>query len=318
MHPGFRPPAAPLLTGRRRLLLSGLAGLGLLLAGCKPEEGEDYRPRFSDDAPRQGQVYVFGIHPLHNPQRLFEVYQPLVELLNRSLGGPRIRLEASRNYASFETKLAERHFHFALPNPYQTVTASGQGYRVFGKMADDREFRGIILVRKDGGIADAADLRGKAVSYPAPTALAATMLPQWFLHRQGIDVQRDLDNRYVGSQESSIMNVFLGATAAGATWPAPWRAFTRERPDVAAKLEVKWETEPLLNNSLVVRDDVPEALVRAVAAQLFALHATPEGRAILAPMELSRFEPADDSTYQAVRDFLVRFEREVRPIKERS
>jgi len=70
-------------------------------------------------------------------------------------------------------------------------------------MGDDENFRGIILVRKDSAIENVADLKGKAVSYPAPTALAAAMMPQYYLQTHGLDVMNDLDNRYVGSQASS-------------------------------------------------------------------------------------------------------------------
>ena len=84
---------------------------------------------------------------------------------------------------------------------------------------------------------------------------------------------------------------------------------------MAEALEVKWETPPLPNNGLVVREDVPPELTETIAALLFSLHESPEGRAILAPMELSRFEAADHQTYQPVRDFLARFQRELRPIR---
>ncbi len=40
-------------------------------------------------------------------------------------------------------------------------------------MSDDNNFRGIILVRKDSGIKKLTDLKGKAESFPTPTALAA-------------------------------------------------------------------------------------------------------------------------------------------------
>ncbi|MBY0431290.1 MAG: phosphate/phosphite/phosphonate ABC transporter substrate-binding protein, partial [Rhodospirillales bacterium] len=268
-----------------------------------------------DRPAQQGRTLVFGVHPLHNPRRLFQVYQPLVERINSHLDSTRIRLEASRNYAEFEKKLTDRYFHFALPNPYQTMLGESSGYRVFGKMGDDEQFRGIIIVRKDGGIVVPEDLRGKAVSYPAPTALAATMLPQRFLHSHGLDVRKDIENRYVGSQESSIMNVYLGLTAAGATWPPPWLAFVKERPEIAQHLEVKWRTASLVNNSLMARDDVPSELVDRVGQVIFALHETTEGRGILAAMELSRFEPATQQAYQPVRDFLTRFERDIRPVK---
>lgn len=288
----------------------------LFLGGCSGQQQEQYAPAFSDvPAAEKNATYLFGIHPLHNPKRLFQVYQPLMDYLNRHLDGARLVLEASRNYAAYDEKLFSGHFHFSLPNPYQTVTAEEHGYRIFGKMGDDPNFRGILLVRKDGGIDTVADLKGKAVSYPAPTALAATMMPQWYLYTHGLDVMHDVENRYVGSQESSIMNVFIGETAAGATWPPPWKAFAKERPDVAEALEVKWETPPLPNNGLVVRNDVPKEVTETVAALLFSLHEHKEGRAILAPMELSRFEAADHDTYRPVREFLERFRRELRPIR---
>lgn len=295
------------------LRLVALFTVVLLLAACGRDEPA-YRPTFSAHPPGNTAAYTFGVHPLHNPTRLFEVYQPLMDYLNRHLNGVRLQLEASRNYAAYEEKLYAGYFDFALPNPYQTIQAAARGYRIFGKMGDDDNFRGIILVRRDSGIARVADLKGRAVSYPAPTALAATMMPQWFLHTHGVDVVHDLDNRYVGSQESSIMNVYQGHTAAGATWPPPWRAFTKERPELAKELEVKWTTEPLPNNGLVARADLPSVRVGEVAALLFALHTSEEGRALLTPMELSRFEPADDATYEPVRAFLRRFEQDVRPV----
>ena len=255
------------------------------------------------------------MHPLHNPRRLFEIYGPLVDLLNRRIPNARFRLEASRDYAEYDRKLRERHFDLALPNPYQTLKAQERGYRVFAKMGDDHNFRGIILVRKDSGIKEVRDLRGKAVSYPAPTALAATMLPQDFLHAHGLDINRDIENRYVGSQESSILNVFQGRTAAGATWPPPWQALVRERPELAEALEVKWQTRSLPNNSLVARDDVPEAVLAALRTELLRLHEHPEGQALLARLPLSRFEAADDATYAPVRAFVQRFSAQVRPLE---
>jgi len=285
------------------------------LAGCTERAAADYSPTYSDAPTAARRVYRFGVHPLHNPQRLFEVYQPLVDYVNADLDGVSIQLEASSSYAAFEDKLAGRSLHFALPNPYQTVRSQGHGYKVFAKMGDDDNFRGVILVRKDGGIRTVADLKGKAVSYPAPTAVAATMLPQWFFHTNGLDVVGDIDNRYVGSQESSIMNVALGTTAAGATWPLPWKAFMKDHPEIAQKLEVKWQTDSLPNNSMMARDDVPEAVVGKFREALLRLRSTEEGQTILARMQLSRFEAADDASYESVRVFVKRFEEQVRPLR---
>ena len=287
------------------------------MLACGQDNGsETSGPAYTARAPEAGKEYIFAIHPLHNPIRLFEIYGPVIDYLNRNIPDAKFRLEASRNYEEFDKKLYARKFDFALPNPYQTLNSLSHGYHVIAKMGDDHKFTGIVLIRRDSGIKEPADLKGKKVSYPARTALAATMMPQYFFQTHGLDVNRDIENLYVGSQESSIMNVYLGTVAAGATWPLPWEAFQKEHPDKASELELKWETAPLINNGVVARDDVPEALARQVAHLLDSLHTTAEGKAILARMPLSRFELADDRRYRVIEDFLREFSRTVRPLDE--
>ncbi|MCU7885524.1 MAG: phosphate/phosphite/phosphonate ABC transporter substrate-binding protein [Candidatus Thiodiazotropha sp. (ex Lucinoma annulata)] len=292
-----------------------LFSLGLLLlTACENKIESEYQPSFSDAPSVSVTEYLFGIHPLHNPQRLFEVFGPLMDYLTEQVPGVRFKLEASRNYAVYDEKLYAHKFHFSLPNPFQTVNAVDKGYQIFAKMGDDHNFRGIILVRKDSGIKRVSDLKGKAVSYPAPTALAATMMPQYYLQTHGVDVLRELDNRYVGSQESSVMNVYLKQTAAASTWPPPWKALAKERQELEKELKVIWETEPLINNGLVVLPTVPKDIVQQVHDLLVNLHAHERGQKILEPMELSKFESASNVSYQVVRDFMKTFAHEVRPL----
>jgi phosphonate transport system substrate-binding protein len=288
----------------------------VLIAGCGKQQEESYQPTFSQQGvlgtPKE---YVVGIHPLHNPQRLVEVYGPVIDHLNETIPQARFRLEASRNYEEFDKKLYSGYFDFAMPNPYQTVRSLKYGYHVFGKMGDDEMFRGIILVRKDSGIRKVSDLKGKKVAYPALTALAATMMPQYYLQTHGIDVNRDIENLYVGSQESSIMNVLRGHVAAGATWPVPWKTFQKEHPEMAAQLEVKWQTEPLPNNGWVARNDVSLALVEVVGKTLADMSESQDGRIKLERLGITRFERATDEIYTPVRRYLKAFSETVRKIE---
>ena len=284
-------------------------------AACDQPDQEVYRPAFSDGPSELRRDYVIGVHPLHNPERLYEVFGPLAEHLSSEIPDANFKIEASRSYAAYDKKLYAGKFAFALPNPFQTVNSLKHGYRVFGKMGDDHNFRGIILVRKDSGIKQVSDLKGKAVSFPAPTALAATMMPQYYLQTHGVDVMDDLDVRYVGSQESSIMSVYLGNVAAGATWPPPWTLLSTERPELDDEMYPIWQTDPLPNNALVARDDVPDALVDSVAGAIFSLHEHAAGQKILSAMKLSMFEAAKNSTYLPVIHFLEKFSRDVRPVE---
>ncbi len=290
-----------------------LAGLLLTIIGCTDNSEQSYVPVFVEHK-TSIKHYQFAIHPLHNPTRLYAVFNPLINYLNQNIKGSEFSMEASESYADFNNKLQNRSIAFALPNPYQTLLAIDKGYQVIAKMGDDENFKGIFLVRKDSNIKHPTDLKGKVVSYPAPTALAATMLPQDYLQDNGINVTTDIQNKYVGSQESSIMNVFVGDSAAGATWPPPWKALSDERPELKQQLKVIWQTQSLPNNSIVARSDVPPQLIREVRTLLSNLHNTEAGQKILETMYLSKFELADNETYKPVQKFIKHFTKTVRPL----
>lgn len=295
----------------RRFLAVVLFGMPLL--ACDDNKTADYQPEYTIKSAVADQSYRVSC-PFSTPEMLFAVYQPLVDYINGKLDGAKLKLEASRDYESFEQKLYYRNLDFALANPYQTVMAVPNGYRIFAKMSDDSQLRGLVLVRRDGGIEKVDDLIGKAVSYPATSALASTLLPQAFFHQQGLDVKTDLDNRYVGSEESAILNVFLGNVAAGTTWPLAWIRFQRDEPAKAAQLMVKWQTETLPNNGWVARDDVPPELVDRVRAILTAMRDDPEGRKVLEHVMVAGFEAADDKTFEPVQAFLRHFNETVREV----
>lgn len=291
----------------------------LLLAACGPSPQQAEGPRYSNtSATPTTPVYRLAIHPMYNPSKLTAAYQPLVDYLNRHIEGVSFQLEASRDYVTYETKFRAREAEFILPNPWQTLEAMKAGYGVIAIAGEANDFRGIFLVRRDSAIKMPADVKGKVVSYPSPTALAATILTQFYLHTHGVNVNQDIDNRYVGSQDSSIMHVFLRQSDVGTTWPSPWRTFQKDHPQEAAQMKVAWETPPLINNSVMVRNDVPPQIRERVRKLLTELNRTAEGRTLLSGMETARFHHATDADYAPVREFIQRFEREVRPVELRK
>lgn len=214
------------------------------------EETKNVGPKYSNELSQKTiPVYHFVVHPLHNPVKMAQCYQPLIEYLNKNIDSVKFVLEASKNYNDFEKKYTSKLPEILLPNPWHTLQAMKLGYKVIAMAGDSADFKGIFIVRKDTKITNPIDLIGKKVSYPSETALAACIMPQNFLFKNGIDVNHDIENLYVGSQESSIMNVVMKISDVGATWPSPWRAFQKEFPKEASQLKVIWETETLINDS---------------------------------------------------------------------
>jgi phosphonate transport system substrate-binding protein len=260
-------------------------------------------------------TYRLAIHPLHNPKKLFETYQPLVDYLNRKIPSIHIELEASRDYPTYEKKFRARKPELLLPNPWQTLQAIDRGYHVIAMAGDPDDFKGIFIVRKDTDIKDPIELKGKRVSYPAPTALAAAIIPQYFLYTHNIDINKDIENIYVGSQESSIMNAYLGNVTAGATWPPPWRLFQKAHPEQAKQLKVIWQTPSLINNSVMVRDDIPDDISKKIQELLINLAKSEQGRLILSGMETAKITRANNNSYDVVRSYIQNFEEKVRLVE---
>lgn len=281
----------------------------LTFSGCFPEdEGKKhYQP--STVWARDDELIV-GIHPYLNSEKTFLTYGPILRYLEHDLG-KKLRLETSVNYQDYERKLYAGYFDISIPNPYQTLNALEKGYKVIAKVKPDQEFRGIIVARKDIHIRSVEQLRGQPISFPAPTALAATLMPKWFLFEHGLNVDMEANPRYVGSQYSSIINAYTKDTAAAATWPSPWKTWQLENPNKAKEMEVIWETPHLVNNGVVVKSDLDKKVAVKLAELLAKMDQTPQGQKLMAPTGFLGFEKADEKTYNPVKAFLLRYDREI-------
>lgn len=287
----------------------------ILLTACDSPPVDKPLEYSTAPAQKHAITYRLAVHPLHNPQKLFAAYQPLVDHLNHQLHDIHIELEASRDYQAYEQKFRHREAELLLPNPWQTIQAMKVGYHVIAMVGDADDFKGIFIARQDSAIKEPTDIKGKVVSYPSPTALAAAIMPQYYLHMKGVNINRDIQNIYVGSQESSIMNVYLGKSIVGATWPPPWRSFKLDHPAEAAKLKVIWETPPLINNSVMVRDDIPLNIRKQIQDILLNLGKTSQGKTILNGMQTANMHMANNASYDVVRDYIKHFEQEVRLVE---
>lgn len=285
--------------------------LGLLLAACSPGEQSGHLPSYGSTPaaevarPRE---LLLGVRLTRRPERFFEVYQPLVDDLNRELADTRFRLDLSRSDAALEDKLREGRLQLAIANPFPAVRALQHGYRIVARIGRADTTRGVIVVRRDAAIRHFADLKGRAMSVPEENPPAGLMLTRWTLRAHGIDFARDLDLRRTGSSESSLLSVYYGRTSAGTSALGTWRAFMRGQPDHAAHMEVRWQTAGLPGNALIVHQSLPEALARRIRARLFALYRDGAGKVLLARADIDRIEPADRAGYAPVRDFVRSYE----------
>lgn len=279
----------------------------LFFTACsKGDSEEQYSPK--GEILPQKKLYIVGVHPYLNSKKMYSSYRPILEYLQDNIPNSTFVLETSFNYASYNKKLYNEKFQFSLPNPFQTYNALKHNYKVIAKMKPDSAFRGIIVSRKENNLSTVMQLKNRALSFPAPTALAATMMPLYYLYENGVDITT-IEQKYVGSQYSSILNAYRSDTIAGATWPPPWRAWCIENPKKAKEMEVVWETKPLINNGFIVHNSVDKNLSTQVAALLIALDKSEKGAQILLNAGFEGFEASSNANYSIVEEFLKKYNR---------
>ena len=253
---------------RKLISLYFLILAAMLMASCDQKQSVEYKPKYARVPliETKNNEFVIGVHPMHNPKMIHRAFDPIADYLSKNIEGASFKIESSLNFEVYNQNIKNRKFHFILPNPFQTVNSFRYGYNVIVKMSNDDNFRGVILVRKDSHIKKLIELKGASISFPAPSALAASMLTQYDLKQQGVDIVKDVNAKYVGSKESSIMNVMLGNTNAAGTCLASWRALSKKRPKLAKELTVVWQTASLPHNSFMARDDINESDVNSAQA----------------------------------------------------
>lgn len=292
----------------KKTIIFALIILAIILNSCSDSAKESYIPTASLKSVK---TYKFAVHPYLNSKKMYISYRPILDLIETEIGDIKLVLETSQTYAEYNKKLYKGDFDISLPNPFQTYNSLHYNYAVHARMKPDTVFRGIFVARKSLHIKAPEQLIGKKVSFPAPTALAATMMPLYYLYEHGIDVNKDITQKYVGSQYSSILNAYTLDTIVAATWPPPWESWKKENPKKALEMEVVWETKPLINNGIVLRKDMDEKLANKIVDILINLDKTENGKKLLKNAGFDGFQKSKDEDFHVVADFLKIYDKAV-------
>lgn len=253
---------------------------------------------------------VFAVHPLHNPQKLFKLYNPICKIINEKIPDVTCVFEASKNYEDFNDKIKNKNFDVMMPNPYQTIKAIDFDYEVFAKWSDDHVFKGVILVRQDSGINSLADLKNKNIAIPSRSALVGAMIPiNDIASNFKLYPDKDYSVETVGSQESAMLAVLNKKSDVGITWYTPWEQFNKSRSDDAKQLKLLYETETYPSNSIMYKKSLKKEIKEKLNNLFLQMHF--ESAPILAEIGVSKFEKATIDTYKKIFDFEKKYKSNI-------
>lgn len=236
-------------------------------------------------------VYRVGVVPQFDSRTIHDIWtQILAQLQTRT--GLRFVLVGSPNIPAFEKKFEQQEFDFAYMNPYHAVIAASHYVPLVRDVAT--QLQGVIVVHKDSHINKLSDLHGKNMDFPAPNALAASLLPRAKLAEAGITVQA----RYVKTHSSVYLNVALGQTDAGG---GIQQTLDEQPIEVREKLRVIDRTIAVASHPLMASKRLSTEVQEKVRAALLALGASADGRAMLSRIPMDKVGLATPADYEVLK-----------------
>lgn len=284
----------------------GLCVLGsFALTACSGKRQPGYTPTF-EAADGGRKVLTLGVPG----QSFYESTDLLVQYLNDHLDGVRIQTVASVSMDEYEEKLRNGYFDLTVINGPQLLSAEHNGYRAVGQIIDSS--RAVIVVHKDSGIRQYADIAGHTIALAKKNSLSGTIMPLLFLSRQGVNVNTGIRRLYVPSFEAALLNVYMGHASMAAAWKPMWEMYLKQRPELGSKLEALWETPPLVNAGILLRTTIDSPLAKRLAGLFFQMKTDDQGRRALDRLHISGFEPADSNSFRPMEAFLQEYNEKIR------
>jgi len=202
-------------------------------------------------------VYLLGVVPQFGPQKLHEIWLPIIHELEVKTGY-KFRLVGDPTIPAFEKEFMKGKFDFAYMNPYHIVEANRkQGYIPLVR-DHGRKLFGILTVRMDSRIKSVMQLHGKKIAFPSPNALGASLLMRADLINH---FKIDFEPVYAKTHTSTYYNVALGLVDAGG---GVMGTLNRQKKEIKDRLRVLYETKRVSPHPFAAHPRVPKKVREAV------------------------------------------------------
>ena len=160
---------------------------------------------------------VMGVFPRRDAAITAKLFRPLSRHLELTLGMP-VSLEMSPDFDTFLSNLKQRRYDLVHLNPFDYISAHEN--LAYDALVQNEEFgeatiKGAIYVRKDSGIRQLTELKGKKILFGGgPRAMMSYIVPTYLLLQAGLTKQ-DYEEAYAVNPPNAVLATSLRRADAG-------------------------------------------------------------------------------------------------------
>lgn len=281
-----------------RRLVSVLLAVGLAaLAAC----GDDGATEQAGEVP---QTLRFGIGPYQpTADDTKAAFEPFFAYLADQLGAD-YQLDVTTDFAGIAVALANGQVDLAWMGPYGYVLANNDSdARAVATVEYDGEptYHSIVIAAPDSPVADwPADAQGMSISFAEVASTSGWLIPTHFLTEQGIDPTIYFEYSEGASHPANETAVANGQVELATDYDRNRTAMIEAGSIAPDATKVVWESEPLPNDAIAVREGLDPALAQRIQDILVAI--TPEQAAEFMADHYTGFVAADNDSYAVIRE----------------
>jgi phosphonate transport system substrate-binding protein len=246
--------------------------------------------------------------PDENPQELLRIYQPFADYLSKETGVP-VKFTPVVDYPATVEGLAGGKLDMVWYGGLTSVQASrmAKGSKRIVMRKEDTEFKSQFITRKDTGIRELKDLKGKTFSFGNVASTSGHLMPRFYLLKAGINPEKDLSKfSFSGAHDATAAWVESGRVDAGALNFLVWDKLVATKKVDTDKVVIFYTTPPFVDYVWTVRAGLDPALVDKLSKALLKLnYDNPEDKKLLDLHRTKGYIPAKDEQWKSVEDAAI-------------
>ncbi|MBR3189707.1 phosphonate ABC transporter substrate-binding protein [Bosea sp. (in: a-proteobacteria)] len=278
------------MTTTRRTILTGSLAAGALLAAPALVRA-------------QTKLIRVGLIPSEDSRAMLESSAQLLAALQKNLG-IQVQGFVASDYNGVIEAMRSNHVDVAYLGPFSyvlgTTVAAIEAFATAETAKSSRSFyRSQIIARKDSGISDWKDLKGRTFAFVDPSSTSGHLFPKAGLMKLGFDPEKDFGRvLFTGSHDANALAVANKRVDAATIADRILDAAVQKKLVDRADIHVVWESDPIPESPTCWRKNLPEDLkanIKSAFLNIRDITWADQGK-------LNRFVETNDQAYDIIRE----------------
>ena len=278
--------------------------IAVFCMSCKKQEEKTTSVKETTPAER----FLIGLIPEQNIFSQKKRYEPLAAYLAKKTG-LKVELEILSRYGNIINNFNELNLDGAFFGSFTGALA----YKKLNVEALARPewndgtstYYGMIFVRKDSGIRNVNDMRGKRFAFVDKATTAGWLLPMYYFKTHGIEDCRSFlqEMYFTGTHEGAIYDVLDKKADIGAAKNTVFNRLASSNPRISEELLILATSPKVPANALCVRKDLDSTMKTKIKECLLRMDQDAEGQKVLRNFGAQRFIETTEADYAPVFEY---------------